>query len=112
MIFDFTKLIILFSLILTTGVLAVISFVVFMVAAVQNGKNAKPISKQSAFGFMKLGLYFFSGNLIISVVYYKTLPRISIETINSLTPLVFWGWLPANLFAYLLASFILSKKRN
>lgn len=100
-IWDFTGIGIVFALFLTAAVFFLIALVDFVVAVIQENYDFGRVLWQHARPFMWTAICFILLNAFGFLLYLAEARNISHETKRSLEPIMFWGWLPAALIAYL-----------
>jgi hypothetical protein len=99
MILDFTGVGILIGLLLTVIQLLVFVFIALIVCLFKKGKNGKPLSEQSAFKFLRSALIFLAINIAVFLLTVVVYEGISYDVKSRLDGIMFFGWLPFNLFA-------------
>ena len=107
MIMDFTGIGILAGLLLTVIGLSI--FVIFAFAHAQKSRNDKPLAEQSAFRFLLVASIFLLINICVFLYTILIYENISYELRSALNGLMFFGWLPFNLFVIVIIAAILKK---
>src|SRR5215203_6252646 len=109
MIMDFTGIGILAGLLLTVFGLLIIVIFAFAFAHAQKSRNDKPLAEQSAFRFLLVASIFLLINICVFLYTILIYESISYELRSGLNGLMFFGWLPFNLFVIVIIAAILKK---